>query len=112
MGRHRQSTTSQENTIEQYTMLVQLPQHQTWSEGPKDLLGASGTTGEPFPTSPDWRSRGERQLEGTADQIVDIAAPTRVEIQQDGTIVVVTPGSTDGSVEMMVLGAESLPVDM
>ncbi|KAJ1205302.1 hypothetical protein NDU88_000737 [Pleurodeles waltl] len=56
------------------------------------------------PASPDWRSCGERQLEGTADQIVDIVAPTRVEIEQDGTMGVVTPGSTDGSMGTMVLG--------
>ncbi|KAJ1197700.1 hypothetical protein NDU88_001556 [Pleurodeles waltl] len=63
------------------------------------------------PANPDWRFHRERQLEGMADQVVNIVAPTRVEIQQDGTIPVVTPGSTDGSKGMMVPGVETLPVD-
>ncbi|KAJ1209477.1 hypothetical protein NDU88_004855 [Pleurodeles waltl] len=63
------------------------------------------------PASPDWRSCRERQWEGTADQVVDMTATTRVEIQQDGTMAVVTPRSTDGSKGTMVLGAEVLTVD-
>ncbi|KAJ1170316.1 hypothetical protein NDU88_002194 [Pleurodeles waltl] len=59
--------------------------------------------------SPDWRIRGERQLEGTADQVVDIAAATRVEIQHDGNMAVVTPGVADGSVGTMDQGAEMFP---
>ncbi|KAJ1117900.1 hypothetical protein NDU88_006096 [Pleurodeles waltl] len=61
------------------------------------------------PASPDWRSCGERRLEGTADQIVDIVASTTVEIQQDGTMAVVTPGSTDGLMGTMVPGAGVTP---
>ncbi|KAJ1096135.1 hypothetical protein NDU88_001279 [Pleurodeles waltl] len=63
------------------------------------------------PASPDWRSRGERQLEGTVEQVVDIVAPTRVEIQQDGIMAVVTPGSTDGSMGTTVPGVETVPVE-
>ncbi|KAJ1109652.1 hypothetical protein NDU88_007012 [Pleurodeles waltl] len=47
MGLHRQSTTSQGNTIEQYTMPVPLPQRQTRSGGDKVVLGELGTAGEP-----------------------------------------------------------------
>ncbi|KAJ1098815.1 hypothetical protein NDU88_003922 [Pleurodeles waltl] len=61
--------------------------------------------------SPDWRIHRERQLEGTAAQVVDIAAGTRVEIKQDGTMAVVTPGLADGSMGTMVQGAEMFPVD-
>ncbi|KAJ1167114.1 hypothetical protein NDU88_007507 [Pleurodeles waltl] len=48
--------------------------------------------------SSDWRTRGERQMRGTAEQVVDIDTANRVEIQQDGTMAVVTPGLADGSV--------------
>ncbi|KAJ1185038.1 hypothetical protein NDU88_001834 [Pleurodeles waltl] len=48
MGLHRQSTTSQGNTIEQYTTPVPLPQCQTQPGGPEVVLGAPGTTGELF----------------------------------------------------------------
>ncbi|KAJ1098111.1 hypothetical protein NDU88_003227 [Pleurodeles waltl] len=61
--------------------------------------------------SPDWTIRGQRQLEGVADQVVDIDATTRLEIQHDGTMTVVTPGLADGSMEMMDQGAEMVPVD-
>ncbi|KAJ1088000.1 hypothetical protein NDU88_001159 [Pleurodeles waltl] len=54
------------------------------------------------PASPDWRIRGDRELVGTTDQVVDIVASTRVEIQQDGTMAVVTPRSADGSMGTMV----------
>ncbi|KAJ1154177.1 hypothetical protein NDU88_006931 [Pleurodeles waltl] len=63
------------------------------------------------PASLDWRYRGERQREGTADEVVDMIAPTRVEIQQDETMAMITPGSTVGSMGTMVLGAVVLPVD-
>ncbi|KAJ1148574.1 hypothetical protein NDU88_001402 [Pleurodeles waltl] len=59
----------------------------------------------------DWRICKERQLEGTADQVLDIVASTRVEIQQNGTMAMVTPGLADGSMGTMVPGAEMIPVD-
>ncbi|KAJ1150047.1 hypothetical protein NDU88_002845 [Pleurodeles waltl] len=43
---------------------------------------------------PDWRTRGECQMEGTAEPSVD--ADNRIDIQQDGAMAVVVPGLADG----------------
>ncbi|KAJ1157217.1 hypothetical protein NDU88_009932 [Pleurodeles waltl] len=102
MGRHRQSVASQGNTIEQYAMPVPLPQPERIGLTVHHPLGVA---------SLDWRTYGERQLEGTADQVVDIAAATRVEIQHDGTMAVVTPGLADESMGTMVQGTGMFPVD-
>ncbi|KAJ1188907.1 hypothetical protein NDU88_005663 [Pleurodeles waltl] len=60
--------------------------------GPRDWEPADG---------PGWSGsqpgETERQMEGTAEHVVDIDTANRVEIQQDGTMVVVTPGLADGS---------------
>ncbi|KAJ1143040.1 hypothetical protein NDU88_009352 [Pleurodeles waltl] len=64
---------------------------------------ASGVDG------PDWRTRGERQMEGTAEQVVGI--DNRLEIQQDGTMAVVTPGLADGSRGALDKGEERIPAD-
>ncbi|KAJ1149081.1 hypothetical protein NDU88_001899 [Pleurodeles waltl] len=66
---------------------------------------ASGVDG------PDWRTRGESQMEGTAEQVVDIDTDNRIEIQQDGTMSVVTPGLADGSRGALVQVAERIPAD-
>ncbi|KAJ1143140.1 hypothetical protein NDU88_009451 [Pleurodeles waltl] len=61
--------------------------------------------------SPDWRTRRERQMEGTVEQVVDIDPANRVEIQHDGTMAVVTPGLDDGSVATLDQGTEKFPAD-
>ncbi|KAJ1122396.1 hypothetical protein NDU88_000885 [Pleurodeles waltl] len=59
--------------------------------------------------APDWRTRGDSQVEGTATQMVATDTDRRIEIQQDGTMVVVTPGSADGSSGELEQGVERIP---
>ncbi|KAJ1091326.1 hypothetical protein NDU88_004453 [Pleurodeles waltl] len=66
---------------------------------------ASGVDG------PDWRTRGESQVEGTAEQVVDIDTDHRMESQQDGTMAVVTPELADGSRGALDHGAQRIPAD-
>ncbi|KAJ1153486.1 hypothetical protein NDU88_006245 [Pleurodeles waltl] len=64
---------------------------------------ASGVDG------PDWRTRGESQMEGSTEQVVDI--DNRTEIQQDKTVAEVTPGLADGSRGVLDQVAERIPTD-
>ncbi|KAJ1205303.1 hypothetical protein NDU88_000738 [Pleurodeles waltl] len=72
IGWHRQSTTSQQNTIEQYTTSVPLPQLQVRSGGPEDVLGVPETTGEP--------SRAELlgPIQGSGGKIETVAVEVNV----------------------------------
>ncbi|KAJ1080586.1 hypothetical protein NDU88_000781 [Pleurodeles waltl] len=64
---------------------------------------ASGVDG------PDWRTRVDSQVEGTAAQVVATDTDHRIEIQQDGTMALVTPGSANGSNGELEQGAERIP---
>ncbi|KAJ1104844.1 hypothetical protein NDU88_002253 [Pleurodeles waltl] len=65
---------------------------------------ASGVDG------PDWRTFGDSQVDSTAAEVVATDTDHRIEIQQDGTMAVVTPGSADGSNGELEQGVERIPV--
>ncbi|KAJ1162868.1 hypothetical protein NDU88_003333 [Pleurodeles waltl] len=67
---------------------------------------ASGVDG------PDWRTGGDSQVEGTAAQVVATDTNHRIEIQQDGTMAMVTSVSADGSNGELEQGAERIPADV
>ncbi|KAJ1145579.1 hypothetical protein NDU88_011865 [Pleurodeles waltl] len=56
----------------------------------------------------DWRTRGGSQLEGTVAQMAAADSAHRIEIQQDGTMAVVTAGSANGSSGELEWGTEKV----
>ncbi|KAJ1181159.1 hypothetical protein NDU88_006369 [Pleurodeles waltl] len=132
MGRHRQATASQGNTMEQYTTPTPLHQCQTHIGGPGEVLGTPATAEEPsrdelLAAIQGFRVALEGKIEMVAVEVnllradlckvsdkVKVAEGSIVDLQteQDGTMAVVVPELAAELTVASDQGVEMISVDI